>query len=134
MDPLQACAVLGHLARVIHCAPAASVDLTRPQAQKVKERLGNPRRTCDTVQACECVETALQKESRMRHAVAGVWRDSGNADAFEGGVAVSEDRWLDLSNAALASTLHLAGDAGPRFPEPVDWDDVVLHVFARADR
>lgn len=68
------------------------------------------------------------------NAVAGVWRDSGNADAFEGGVAVSEDRWLDLSNAALASTLHLAGDAGPRFPEPVDWDDVVLHVFARADR
>jgi hypothetical protein len=68
------------------------------------------------------------------NAVAGVWRDSGTPDAFEGGMAVSKERWLDLSNAALASTLHLDGDAGPRFPDPVEWDDFVLHVFARADR
>lgn len=68
------------------------------------------------------------------NAVAGVWRDSGTQGAFEGDMAVSEERWLDLSNAALASALHLSGDAGPRFPDPVDWDDVVLDVFVRADR
>jgi hypothetical protein len=64
---------------------------------------------------------------------AGVWRDDGSPDDFEGGEELSAERWLDVCNAALASTLHLAGDVGPLFPDPVDWDDVALHVFARAD-
>lgn len=68
------------------------------------------------------------------NARAGVWRDSGTAEAFEEGVAVSGEQGLELSNAALASVLRLEGDAGPPIPDPVDWDDVVLHVFARTDR
>lgn len=67
------------------------------------------------------------------NARAGVWRDDGIPDAFEGGKAVSPERWLDVCNAALASTLHLAGDVAESFPNPVDWEDIGLHVFARAD-
>ena len=63
--------------------------------------------------------------------VAGVWRDWGEPSVFEGGQPVSEDRWLELSNAALESSLQLDGDAVSRFPGYVDWEDVVLHVFAR---
>lgn len=64
--------------------------------------------------------------------VGGVWRDSGTAQPFEAGTAVSEEQWLELSNAALHSTLNLPGDAGPASPDAVNWDDVVLHVFAPA--
>ena len=68
------------------------------------------------------------------NARAGVWRDDGTPEAFEGGEAVSADRWLDVCNAALASALHLAGDVSPPVLDPVDWDEIELHVFARADR
>lgn len=67
------------------------------------------------------------------NARAGVWRDSGTAAPFEGEGAVDEERWLELGNTALASTLRLEGDAGPPVPDVVDWDDVVLHLFARSD-
>jgi hypothetical protein len=65
---------------------------------------------------------------------AGVWRDDGTPEAFEGGQAASAGRWLDLCNAALASTLRLAGDVSPYVANAVDWDDVELYVFARSDR
>lgn len=68
------------------------------------------------------------------NAVAGVWRNAGTPLAFEAGEAVRADRWLDLCDAALASSLHLVGEAGPSSPDSVDWDDVELHVFARADK
>lgn len=67
------------------------------------------------------------------NAVAGVWRDTG-VPAFDGDSAVSDARWLDLCNAALASALSLEGDVAPSVSDAVDWDDVALHVFARADR
>lgn len=68
------------------------------------------------------------------NAVAGVWRDRGTPDAFEAGSAISPQRWLELCNAALASTLNLEGDVAPPLPQPVRWEDVELHVFGRSDR
>ncbi|MFC3241558.1 DUF6928 family protein [Gordonia humi] len=65
------------------------------------------------------------------NAVAGVWRNDGAAEAFEGNEAVSDDRWLDLCNGALASVLSLEGDAARPVSNAVDWEDVGLHVFAR---
>ncbi|MFT3971763.1 MAG: hypothetical protein QM695_16165 [Micropruina sp.] len=68
------------------------------------------------------------------NATAAVWRNHGTPEPFEGSAPVSEQRWLDLSNAALASILRLDGDAGPTVPNAVPWEAVALHVFARADR
>ncbi|MDT9592358.1 hypothetical protein RDV89_04730 [Nocardioides zeae] len=65
------------------------------------------------------------------NAVAGVWRDQGTPDAFEGGLPVTPDRWLDLANAALASVLRLQGDAAPGLPGAVAWEDVEMQVFTR---
>lgn len=65
------------------------------------------------------------------NATAGVWRDHGVAESFEGSAVVHANRWLDLSNAALASILRLPGDVARRFQDPVDWNDVTLSVFAR---
>jgi hypothetical protein len=66
------------------------------------------------------------------NAVAGVRRDWGEPDAFEDGLPVTVERWLDLSNAALAAILRLDGDVGPSVPDAVEWDAVELHVFAKA--
>ncbi|WP_311245684.1 DUF6928 family protein [Microbacterium sp. WCS2018Hpa-23] len=68
------------------------------------------------------------------NATAGVWDDTGSPEEFEGVRPVGDERWLELCNAALASSLNLAGDAGPRLANPVDWDDVALYTYARADR
>lgn len=68
------------------------------------------------------------------NATAGVWRDEGTPDAFEGAGGMTPERWLDLCNGALASVLSLAGDAAPRLPQAVPWEDVPMHVFARSDR
>lgn len=63
-----------------------------------------------------------------------MWRDRGPPDAFECRKAVSEEPWLDLCSAALASTLNLQGDASQTLPDPVHFEEVALHVFARVDR
>jgi hypothetical protein len=65
------------------------------------------------------------------NARAGVWRDEGVPEAFEAGHGASVERWLDLSNAALASVLRLDGDAGPPVSDPVPWEDLQLHHFVR---
>lgn len=62
-----------------------------------------------------------------------VHRDGGTPEGFEGGVPISVDRWLDLSNAALASVLGLDGDLSVH-PARVDWEDVVVHRYARPPR
>ena len=66
------------------------------------------------------------------NAVAGVWSDRGTPGAFPGDDLVTPQRWLDLCNAALASVLALEGDAAPPVAQPVPWEDVALHAFARS--
>jgi len=66
------------------------------------------------------------------NAVAGVWRNFGSPSAFEDGMQVTPESWLELCNAALMSTLRLAGDGAVTHASSVDWDDVYLHVFGRA--
>lgn len=63
--------------------------------------------------------------------VGGIWRDQGHPEAFEGEQPATPDRWLDLSNGALAAALRLEGDVGPAVPGAVAWDEVELHVYAR---
>lgn len=67
------------------------------------------------------------------NAVAGVRCDDGTPGAFEGDNLVRMERWLDLCNAALASVLALEGDVAPPIAQPVHWEDVALHVFARSE-
>ncbi|MEQ6897659.1 hypothetical protein [Microbacterium sp. KR10-403] len=68
------------------------------------------------------------------NAVAGVVQDWGSPEGFEQSFAVAADNWLELTNAALATSLKLVGDAGYSFDGEVDWDDVTLDVFERDDR
>jgi len=68
------------------------------------------------------------------NARAGLWRDDGTPEVFEGGQAASAERWLDVCNAALASIMRLEGDVSAYVANAVDWDDVELHVFGRSDR
>jgi len=68
------------------------------------------------------------------NANAGVWCDEGVPEPFETGLPTSADRWLDMSNMALASSLRLNGEAGPDTLDLLDWEDVTLHSFARGDR
>lgn len=68
------------------------------------------------------------------NAVAGVWRNEGDHGLPVEQIPPTPDRWLDTANAILAATLGLAGDAAPHVPGQVDWDDVVMQRFRRADR
>jgi hypothetical protein len=65
---------------------------------------------------------------------AGVWCDDGSPEEFEGHAPVTPERWLDLANSALASSLRLEGDVAPPVRNATQWEDVALHVFQRADR
>ncbi|WZH51634.1 MAG: hypothetical protein PIR53_16640 [Nocardioides alkalitolerans] len=62
-----------------------------------------------------------------------VYRDRGAPEGFEGSAPASVDRWLDLSNAALATVLGLDGDVSVH-PSRVEWQDVVVHRYARPPR
>lgn len=68
------------------------------------------------------------------NATAGVWKDHGTPQDFEGGAPVDPDRWLELCNAALAAALRLEGDLALPVANAVEWESVALHGFEREPR